>query len=209
MSSAGSPSSSDPTFNPNAPPGQGPQQFPGGVASNTRLAQSKAMAMMPPPSPVMNTAHKDHPANKDIKPGVNPASAVGGHPPSPRNPPNGQAGPGGSGPGGGGQQGGTAPPTPVSAPNSSMTAPSPSALLGNPGSTTMNGPPPSNQSASIGPSAADTIPSNLFASDFIQSVASLDEFDPAIFRPTGDLTFERDFEQWFNPDGVGATLDLK
>jgi collagen type III alpha len=67
-------------------------------------------------------------------------------------------------------------------------APSPSSLLG--------GPP------SLGP---DSLSSNIFSTDFIQSVASsLDEFDPAMFRPDGDINFERDFGQWFNQDAMGG-----
>jgi collagen type III alpha len=67
-------------------------------------------------------------------------------------------------------------------------APSPSSLLG--------GPP------SLGP---DSLSSNIFSTDFIQSVASsLDEFDPGIFRPDGDINFERDFGQWFNQDAMGG-----
>jgi collagen type III alpha len=54
------------------------------------------------------------------------------------------------------------------------------------------------------PSATD----NLFTRDFIQSVANgLDEFvDVGLFRGDGDLNFERDFGQWFNPDDVGIDL---
>jgi hypothetical protein len=81
-----------------------------------------------------------------------------------------------------------------------MTAPSPSAILSNPPSVNT----PSNPAAA----APDSITQGLFSNDFIQSVASsLDEFDPAMFRD-GDINFERDFGQWFNPDDVG-TLDLK
>ncbi|KAF8131335.1 hypothetical protein K438DRAFT_1885538 [Mycena galopus ATCC 62051] len=49
---------------------------------------------------------------------------------------------------------------------------------------------------------------NLFSSEFIQSVANgLDEFvDVGLFRGDGDLNFERDFGQWFNPDDVGMVL---
>ena len=38
------------------------------------------------------------------------------------------------------------------------------------------------------------------------------EFDPStLFRPDGDINFERDFGQWFNPDDtvMGASLDMK
>ena len=42
---------------------------------------------------------------------------------------------------------------------------------------------------------------NIFSADFIQSVTNaLDEFDPGVFRPDGDINFERDFSQWFNQD---------
>ncbi|KAJ6527497.1 hypothetical protein B0H19DRAFT_542111 [Mycena capillaripes] len=47
-----------------------------------------------------------------------------------------------------------------------------------------------------------------FSSDFIQTVANgLDEFvDIGLFRGDGDLKFERDFGQWFNPDDVGMPI---
>ena len=38
------------------------------------------------------------------------------------------------------------------------------------------------------------------------------DFDAALFRPDGDINFERDFGQWFNPDesaGLGSGLDMK
>ncbi|KAF7353511.1 hypothetical protein MSAN_01540700 [Mycena sanguinolenta] len=51
---------------------------------------------------------------------------------------------------------------------------------------------------------AQTAADNLFGTDFIQSVANgLDEFvDVGLFRGDGDLNFERDFGQWFNPDDM-------
>jgi len=53
----------------------------------------------------------------------------------------------------------------------------------------------------------DTLSSDIFSSDFIAAVAqSLDEFDPAIFRPDGDIDFERDFRAWFNQDLPGANI---
>jgi len=183
---AGSPSGSDPSFNSGGPQGQAPQFSTG---PNARMGQNKPMGMMPPPSPAMNGPPKDQPgSNKDSKVGI--TNSSNSHPEgSPRNGPN--SGQQGQGPNPG--QGGTAPATPVPG---NMTAPSPSAILGNP--------PSMNQSSQ--PSA----PPELFSSDFIQSVASsLDEFDPAIFRSDGDINFERDFGQWFNPDDVSATLDLK
>lgn len=182
---AGSPASTDPPFNPAVVQGQGP---PFSGALNSRMAQNKPMGMMPPPSPAMNGPPKDQNL-KDAKP-----NASNGHPEgSPRNAINAGQGQGPPNPGNP-SQGGTAPPTPVPGPNQVMTAPSPSAILGNPA-------PPMGQSSQG---------TELFANDFIQSVASsLDEFDPSIFRPEGgDINFERDFGQWFNPDDVGG-LELK
>ncbi|KAJ7467208.1 hypothetical protein FB451DRAFT_1040667 [Mycena latifolia] len=49
---------------------------------------------------------------------------------------------------------------------------------------------------------------NVFQPTFIQSVANgLDEFDVGLFRGDGDINFERDFGQWFNPDDVGKYID--
>ncbi|KAK7038773.1 hypothetical protein VNI00_010659 [Paramarasmius palmivorus] len=43
-------------------------------------------------------------------------------------------------------------------------------------------------------SAAD-----MFSNEFMQSVADqLEDFDSNLFRPDGDINFERDFGQWFN-----------
>jgi collagen type III alpha len=60
----------------------------------------------------------------------------------------------------------------------------------------------------------DPMSSGLFTADFITSVASsLDEFekfDTTIFRPDGDINFERDFGQWFqSEDGMSGSLDMK
>jgi len=69
-----------------------------------------------------------------------------------------------------------------------------------------------NPASSLGqqpPPSASSAPDMLFPTDFIHSVASsLDEFDTSIFRPDGDINFERDFGQWFNPDDVGV-LEMK
>ena len=48
----------------------------------------------------------------------------------------------------------------------------------------------------------------MFDGAFMNLPDTLD-FDPTtMFRPDGgDLNFERDFGQWFNPDDVGAGLD--
>ncbi len=50
---------------------------------------------------------------------------------------------------------------------------------------------------------------NLFDNAFMD-IGS--EFDPStLFRPDGDINFERDFGQWFNPDDtvMGTSLDMK
>jgi collagen type III alpha len=50
----------------------------------------------------------------------------------------------------------------------------------------------------------------VFSHEFMQSVANTlvdDLVDPAmVFRPDGDINFERDFGQWFHPE---ESLDLK
>jgi len=90
---------------------------------------------------------------------------------------------------------GTGPPTPApgsqqqqnQGPGSGQNmAPSPTSILGGP------------------PSLSDQLSPNIFSTDFIQSVASsLDEFEQ-VFRPDGDINFERDFGQWFNQDAMGG-----
>ncbi|KAJ6492101.1 hypothetical protein C8R45DRAFT_990399 [Mycena sanguinolenta] len=77
-----------------------------------------------------------------------------------------------------------------------------SAVTPAPQAPNSNAPP----SASVEP--ASPSPDNLFSTDFIQSVTNgLDEYvDVRLFRGDGDLNFERDFAQWFNPDDVGMEL---
>lgn len=201
--SAGSPGS-DPSFNPGVPmppgaggPGPGQQGPPGGqgqFAPGSRLAgppNAKPMSMLPPPSPA-----KDQNVKQENKGPPN------GHPEgSPRNQP--LLGP---------NPPGTAPPTP--GPNQGQpgqqgqgqgpgqnTAPSPGMMI-NPNPGSMN---PVAMALPPAPSSAD----NLFSTDFIQSVAGgLDEFDVGMFRGDGDINFERDFGQWFNPDDVGGSMEL-
>ncbi|KAE9405442.1 hypothetical protein BT96DRAFT_916167, partial [Gymnopus androsaceus JB14] len=50
----------------------------------------------------------------------------------------------------------------------------------------------------------------LFSADFMNDIGgALDTFDPSIFRDSGDLNFERDFGQWFNPNdqALDGSLD--
>lgn len=209
---AGSPGGpSDPsTFNLGPPPvGHGPSGS--GPSFNPGPSRMGQKMMPPPPSPSLN-GQKDQsggpgnagPNNQNGKNqnqgqggGNNPTNSDG----SPRNQPPNAVNNAGQTP----NAGGTGPPTPAPGsqqnqqhqqnqgpgPGQNM-APSPSSLLG--------GPP------SLG---SDPLTSNIFSTDFIQSVASsLDEFDPGIFRPDGDINFERDFGQWFNQDAmVGGSLD--
>ncbi|KAJ7746797.1 hypothetical protein DFH07DRAFT_832418 [Mycena maculata] len=184
---AGSPGA-DPSFNPGSGgpglpggPQQGPQQQQFTQAG--RLAgppNAKPMGMLPPPSP----AKDQNGMGKDNKP-------LNGHPEgSPRNQPLSGTNPPG-----------TNPPTPGSSQGQGGNmAPSPNMLINpNPGSmnpVAMPLPPP--------PPPTD----NLFSADFIQNVANgLDDFDVGLFRGDGDINFERDFGQWFNPDDV-PTMDL-
>ncbi|KAH0836851.1 hypothetical protein J3R83DRAFT_8639 [Lanmaoa asiatica] len=182
----GTPTPGEPPFN----PGPGQQPFPG--PQNNRMGQNKSMGMMPPPSPAGGPP-KEQP--KDVKqPGQNGAEG------SPRNQQPSNSATGGQGPpnSGGGAQVSTAPPTP-SATSSSITAPSPSAVVN--GTPTIN---PATQPTTSLPE----VPANFLTTEFMQSVAStLDDFDTqALFRPedTG-INFEQDFREWFNPDD----LDMK
>lgn len=182
---SGTPTPGDTPFNqgPGQPPFPGPQ--------NNRLGQNKPMGMMPPPSPAGGPP-KEQPKDVNKQPGPN---GVEG---SPRNqqPPNPAAG-GQGPPNQGGGQVSTAPPTPSG--TSSMTAPSPSAVVN--GTPTIN---PATQPTTSLPE----VPASFLTNEFMQSVAStLDEFDTqALFRPedTG-INFEQDFREWFNPDD----LDMK
>jgi hypothetical protein len=69
------------------------------------------------------------------------------------------------------------------------------------------GPPGLNPGPGMGPGGGD-----IFSSDFINSVAStLDRFedlDQSLFRPDGDINFERDFGQWFQPDDTGGSIKM-
>lgn len=178
---AASPSASD-----SAAFGQdGPQSRPGTAqfgpgGPNNRLMQNKQMGMPPPPSPSQNVK----------KEGTEGALNNGRLDASP------QAGQGqqqssalGSAP----TSTHTGPSTPSSTGN--MTAPSPSAILNNP---------PTNVNQQ---GATTDLLNNFFTFPDVDS-AALSEFDATLFsRHDGDLNFERDFGEWFNPDSVG--LDMK
>jgi collagen type III alpha len=201
---AGSPGGpSDPsTFNLGAPPqghgppGSGPSFNPG----------TNRMKMMPPPAPSPNmNGPKDqnggpggggpnNPNGKNQNQGQGGGNNSDG---SPRNQPPNVGNNGGQTP----NTGGTGPPTPGPQQNHQQQQQQQQNQGPGPGqniapSPLLGGPP------SLGP---DSLSSNIFSTDFIQSVASsLDEFDPAIFRPDGDINFERDFGQWFNQDAMGG-----
>lgn len=212
----------DQVFNPpGVPPGvgggPGPQFNPGGL---NRMGQNKpgiVGSMMPPPSPATNGTPKDvnggsgKDGNKGLGPGGN------NNPSSPRN----QS----SSVGGGGGNGGTAPPTPVpgsqSIPqqqqqqqqmgNQNSLNPSPAAMMGvvptgsGPGGGLVGG------SGGLGGPQTDL---NMFSSDFMNNMTnSLEDFagtaDLFGTGPDGEIDFERDYAQWFNPDDVGPTLEMK
>jgi collagen type III alpha len=196
-----------PQSNPQQPQGGGPQFGPGGLNPGQ---QNKPMGgmMPPPPSPGMNKAQQQ---NTGKEGSMNPDS---GNRPSESSPQtHSLTQPGGQNQGGrqipqhqsiqqqsaqqssSGQQSGsgTAPQTPVSNPATGMSNESVNSLLGN-----------SQQQGSA---------FELFNSDLLRVVGEdfdpTKEFDPNGFLRAdgGDLNFERDFGQWFNPDEM--PLDLK
>ena len=214
-------------FNPaGVPPGvgggPGPQFNPGGL---NRMGQNKpggiVGSMMPPPSPATNGAPKDSNSgngkdvgNKGLGPGGN------NNPGSPRNQPS--SGGGGSG---------TAPPTPVpgsqSIPqqqqqqqqqqqmsNQNSLNPSPAAMMGV--APTGSGPGGGGGglvggSGGLGGPQTDL---NMFSSDFMNNMTnSLEDFAGTDLFGTvadGEIDFERDYAQWFNPDDVGpSSLEMK
>lgn len=186
--SAASPSNTDGQY-PGGPPG------PGGP---NRMGQNKSIAgMMPPPSPGMNASKmmggqsKDGVSGDSSAPNASPQNAAAGVPQGPPGLPGGA--PGSS----------TAPPTP----GAGMAAPSPQGMMSNGGTPAMapSHPPVQPQ---MNPDQA------LLSTDFLQSVTSqLDtsNFGDSLFRGSDmsglGVDFERDFDEWFNPDtgGLGFT----
>lgn len=177
--------------NAGSPPSGDPSTFNMGPGFNTGPNRMGQKTMMPPPSPAMNGPPKDQQQQQQ----------QGGPPNGAKGPSNMQANHGSPRPGQ--TPNGTGPPTPVpqqqpnqGGPGLGMggqnMAPSPSAILG--------GPPQS-------------MGGDIFSTDFIQNIASsLDDFpqNMDLFRPDGDINFERDFGQWFNPDDtLNNSLDIK
>ncbi|KAJ7590479.1 hypothetical protein C8J56DRAFT_826370 [Mycena floridula] len=80
------------------------------------------------------------------------------------------------------------------------------------GTSGMNSPPPLGMGSGTSNAGSGTgaVPgmgnsgmgSDLFSHDFINSVADQVDFDPSMFKPDGDINFERDFGQWFSQDDV-------
>lgn len=210
---AGSPPS-DPNFNVNpGAPGGGPQFNPNRMVQQNKPALT-GMSMMPPPSPAINGPQKDQ-HQQQQQPGKdgnkNVSNPANGHPESPRNHP----------PGSG--QTPTAPPTPVPllqqnqghpqqqnphTPQQNNMAPSPGSMMGGPPPLMNTGPPPppiggngSGGLTGIGIGNPMGTGEQLFDAELMHSMAiSLGEFDHQMFRPDGDINFERDFGQWFSPD---------
>ncbi|KAJ3839908.1 hypothetical protein F5878DRAFT_94550 [Lentinula raphanica] len=203
---AGSPS--DPSFGPGPGPGPGP---------NNRIPKHGPPGVsMPPPSPGMNKdgSVKDmHKLDGSPRGGPPPPSSAGMTPNA-----------SGNGPGPGGHSSTPAPPRPPSSqnppPNSGLNPggppplppnmdPSPGSMLGNnsmPGS--MSGLP--NGVGGLGPSMVGLnsgmnpmtgMGTDMFlGSEFMNEIGNL-EFDTNLFQASGgDLNFERDFGQWFNPN---------
>ncbi|KAK7445115.1 hypothetical protein VKT23_014983 [Stygiomarasmius scandens] len=186
----GMPGGSDPTF------GMSMAGRPGGPSGPPFDNARKPPMNMLPASPSMN---KDM---KDGKPDGSPGNVNGRTPTTsgtaastPSNNPA-QPGPPLHQPGQG--------PTPNSNlnPNPSQSVdPSPASMLGGPMGG-IGGPP-----APGGPSADLA----MFSTNFLDNLTGdLGEFGDNIFgRPDGDINFERDFGQWFNPDDISTGLDMK
>ncbi|GBE89455.1 predicted protein [Sparassis crispa] len=191
---AASPSAGEGGFISDGPQSRpGTAQFsgaPGAPGANSRMGP-KPLGMMPPPSPSQNPK----PGQKDAS-GANETSAPNGRLDS--SPQTGAPGPGqGSAPGSVPSTH-TGPPTPNSSGN--MTAPSPSAM--NTSTPSMNA------NHAPAPSTTDSILGGLFPPDFMPH-NGLDDFDPSIFRPDGELNFDRDFGDWFNSDSIGGLDPMK
>ncbi|KAF7346907.1 Leunig-like protein [Mycena venus] len=93
--------------------------------------------------------------------------------------------------------------TPTPAPSSLPQVPNSNAPASTSSASTVEPMPPLMPLSTTPPSVE-----TFFSSEFTQSIASaLDEFvDIGLFRGDGDLNFERDFGQWFNPDDVGMRI---
>lgn len=160
--------------------------MPGGPPAN-RMGQTKPMGMMPPPSPAMaaKTAGGPPKVEEGGAPNASPqnmAAGIGGQAPGQNPPPGAPSGPAHSST--------PAPPTPNA---STMTAPSPSAILNASTPTMSNHPPPPPP-----PPSADLDP-NAFGIDF---GAGLADFDPNFLNGESSLNFERDFAAWFDPENA-------
>ena len=175
-------------------------QFPGGPSGPggpNRMGQNKPIAgMMPPPSPGMNASKimagqsKDGASGDSSAPNASPQNAAAGVPQGPAGVPGGAA------------SSSTAPPTP----GAGMTAPSPQGMMSNGGTPAMA---PSHPPVQPQMTADQAMLSN----DFLQSVSSqLDtsSFSDSLFRGTDmsglGVDFERDFDEWFNPDTGGLSF---
>jgi hypothetical protein len=178
----------------------GAPQF-GSGPMNTGASSKTVGSMMPPPSPGMNKAQqpnvgKDGPVNPDTnnrpesspqtpamnqpggqsQPGVPPQQQQQQQPPqSQQQQSSGQQS---AGPG-------TAPPTPVSNPGAGMEQ----GLLGN------NSQQPGGAVGAVGP--------DMFPPDFLREMVGFE--GGFLGGEGGDINFERDFGQWFNPDEMQLT----
>ncbi|KAK7038775.1 hypothetical protein VNI00_010661 [Paramarasmius palmivorus] len=173
-------------------PGGPPHMEGGGVGPFNGRKQGPGGTMPPPQSPGMN---KDQ-----IKDGI---KAEG----SPRNLPGQNQGMTPTNPG-------TASSTPVL---SQQAPPGGPPLMGSQPTPQSQGPTPQPGMLASSSSTLLTTPihpspqvTDMFTNEFMQSVANqLEDFDSNLFRPDGDINFERDFGQWFNDPGDSGGLDIK
>ncbi|KAI0737354.1 hypothetical protein C8Q80DRAFT_330501 [Daedaleopsis nitida] len=161
--------------------------MPSGPPPGNRMGPNKPpmAGMLPPPSPTMAAKAPGGPRKSEdgVAPNASPqnaAAGIGGQMPG-QNPPL-QGGPP--------QASTPAPQTPNA---STMTAPSPSAIMNSSTPQMSNHPPPPP------PPTADALdPSALGPFDF----QGLDGFDPSFLNGDSSLNFERDFAAWFDPENA-------
>ncbi|KAF5386412.1 hypothetical protein D9757_006677 [Collybiopsis confluens] len=194
MQGSGAGSPSDPTFGV-GPGGPSTNPFPGAPGSQGRMPGKHGSGLIPPPSPRMNKdGSKDGGMGMKIEDsprnGMNPPPSAGMTPTG--------TGPSSSTPGPSGNSlSGLPPSSQNQTPTNSQSGPPP--------------PPPSTMdSLGVGnPQMGGMMPNGAGMSDipFLDGFMTDLDFDPNIFRDTtvgvgvgGDLNFERDFGQWFNPN---------
>jgi len=183
----------------NPPQTAGPASFNAGSMNPATAIKPVGGMMPPPPSPGMNKAQQNG-GDKPGEPGNRPESSPG------QGPQSGQQNPGQS------QQPLTTTPQQGQQPQQPQQLPQQQPPANQPGQGPPTNPAPATPGAPP-PMGADATPGLI---DLPQSGMGLNElwgdisdFDhPFLRQDPGDLNFERDFGQWFNPGG-DVSLDMK